>query len=337
MTTSFLYDDADVVLDRGSDGSAVEYLNGPGVDDKLRQTSAGTGALYFLQDHLGSTAVLTNAGGGVVERLQYEAFGESAGSSLTRYGFTGRERDAATGLLHYRARWYDPQQGRFISEDPLGFEGGLNLYRYASNDPVNFIDPFGMQDGPANQNSGFLSLQRSYWQGVGRGVVNGVVGTVQTAAGLVTQPRETVRAIGEDLSMRARTMYDVARHPMQAKEAITDAIIELGPEAAMGILGDAGGQVIAYKAINSGARQTCNSVKRGLQSRWTRKHIMGGIPATGQNIGRGVQLFGGRLKYMKHEAHKHAHTKPHHQIEIGRQKFRHPTGTKPWKWTRGKF
>jgi RHS repeat-associated protein len=47
----------------------------------------------------------------VVERTQYEAFGQSSGSALTRYGFTGRERDNSTGLIYYRARWYDPQLG----------------------------------------------------------------------------------------------------------------------------------------------------------------------------------------------------------------------------------
>jgi RHS repeat-associated protein len=144
VTTQFLYDGADVVRDIGSDNSAVDYLNGPGIDNKLRQSSAGTGSLYFLQDHLGSTKALTDAGGGVVEQNQYEAFGESSGASLSRYGFTGRERDELTGLLHYRARWYDPQQGRFISQDPIGFEGGdSNLYAYGLNNPVSFKDPMG--------------------------------------------------------------------------------------------------------------------------------------------------------------------------------------------------
>ncbi len=59
------------------------------------------------------------------------------GSALTRYGYTGRERDEATGLLYYRARWYDSQQGRFMSEDPIRFAGGLNLYAYVQNDPIN--------------------------------------------------------------------------------------------------------------------------------------------------------------------------------------------------------
>ena len=61
------------------------------------------------------------------------------------YGFTGREYDSETGLYYYRARYYDPTAGRFISEDPIGFAGGdVNLYRYVQNNPVMFIDPYGL-------------------------------------------------------------------------------------------------------------------------------------------------------------------------------------------------
>jgi RHS repeat-associated protein len=143
-TTSFLYDGQDVVLDRNNDGSTVDYLNGRGIDTKLRQSSTATGSLYFLADHLGSTAALTTASGSVTEFQQYEAFGGNNGSSLTRYGFTGRERDEATRLLYYRARWYDPDQGRFLSEDPIGFNGGSNFFAYAGNDPLSLIDPLGL-------------------------------------------------------------------------------------------------------------------------------------------------------------------------------------------------
>ncbi len=145
--TQFLYDGPDVVLDRNSSGGTVDYLHGIGIDEHLRQSNGQTSALYSLQDHLGSVAALTDAGGNVVERQQYEPFGASTGSSLTRYGYTGRERDSATGLLYYRARWYDSHQGRFLSEDPLGLAVGLNLYSYANNNPIFFNDPFGLSAG----------------------------------------------------------------------------------------------------------------------------------------------------------------------------------------------
>lgn len=142
-TTSFLYDGQNVVLDKTAAGVTADYVNGWGIDLKLKQTSSA-GEFYFLQDQLNSTTALTNSSGGVTETLQYQAFGDGPGSSLTRYAYSGRERDELTGLYHYRARWYDPQQGRFTSQDPIGFGSGqLNLYVYVSNSPLGARDPFG--------------------------------------------------------------------------------------------------------------------------------------------------------------------------------------------------
>ncbi len=146
VTTNFLHDGGDVVLDSRTDGSTINYLQGGGIDLKLRQTSTATGPLYFLQDRLGSTTALTDTGGNVVELFQYEPYGEQPVGTLTRFGYTGRERDDATGLLYYRARWYDPQLGRFLTEDPAGLIGGLNLYGYVSQDPINSTDPSGLYE-----------------------------------------------------------------------------------------------------------------------------------------------------------------------------------------------
>ena len=87
----------------------------------------------------------------MVEQLTYESFGNQVASSRTRYTYTGRERDADTDLMYYRARFYDPQVGRFIGEDPIGLNGGINPYAYAANDPAALIDPSGLvQQGPQN-------------------------------------------------------------------------------------------------------------------------------------------------------------------------------------------
>jgi RHS repeat-associated protein len=165
LTTQFLYDESEVVLDRVSNGSSVDYLSGAGVDEHLRQKSSSLGSLYTLQDQVGSTAALTDASGTVAERQQYEPFGAGGGSSLTRYGFTGREHDNLTGLLQYRARWYDAEQGRFLSEDPAGLAGGLNLYSYAGNNPILFNDPFGLSIG-------------TFLEGLAVGVLEGIASAI---------------------------------------------------------------------------------------------------------------------------------------------------------------
>ena len=141
-TGRYTYDGEDVILDDGSEG-VVRYLNGPGIDNKLRMESGGA-ASYFLADHLGSTNGLTDANGNLTSQAAYDSFGNQTGNIATRYGFTGRERDDFTGLMHYRARQYDPNLGRFISEDPIGFAGGdVNLYAYVRNRPIDKTDPHG--------------------------------------------------------------------------------------------------------------------------------------------------------------------------------------------------
>lgn len=142
----YVYDGNDVLLDLNADWSvATTYLNAPGIDNHLRQTSTTTGVSYFLSDHLGSTAGLTDSAGSVLEQLTYDSFGNSAGSSRTRYGYTARERDPDTGLVYYRARWYEPQVGRFISEDPIGFDGHQkDFYTYVANNSLNRKDPDGL-------------------------------------------------------------------------------------------------------------------------------------------------------------------------------------------------
>jgi RHS repeat-associated protein len=124
---------------------ATTYFNGLDIDDHLRQTSGASGVSYFLTDHLGSTSTLTDATGNPVEQGAYDSFGNSAGSAHTRYGYTGRERDPDTGMLYYRARFYDPSIGRFTSEDPVNFDGGINWYAYVENNPISNTDPFGLQ------------------------------------------------------------------------------------------------------------------------------------------------------------------------------------------------
>ncbi|MBK7707789.1 MAG: RHS domain-containing protein [Acidobacteria bacterium] len=119
-------------------GTLTKYLNGPGIDNKLRMQT-GSDVRYFIADHLGSTNALTDSSGNVTSSASYDSFGNANGNLATRYKFTGREYDDFTGLHCYRARWYDSNLGRFISEDPIGFAGGdVNLYGYVGNGTWTF-------------------------------------------------------------------------------------------------------------------------------------------------------------------------------------------------------
>jgi len=84
------------------------------------------------------------------QKRAYTPFGldlSSSGESTNSLAYTGREQDNESGLYYYRARYYDPEVGRFISEDPLGFEAGINFYAYVNNNPVNLRDPMGLEAG----------------------------------------------------------------------------------------------------------------------------------------------------------------------------------------------
>jgi RHS repeat-associated protein len=143
--TSFLYDGLNPVQEQA--GSSIRnLLTGLGVDEFLTRDD-GTGTRGLLGDALGSTLALVDEGGAVAATYTYDPFGTttvtgSPGPNTLTY--TGREDDG-TGLKYYRARYYHPGLQRFISEDPLGFEGGdPNLYAYVANNPVQWTDPLGL-------------------------------------------------------------------------------------------------------------------------------------------------------------------------------------------------
>gem|GEM_PF-2678878 len=124
---------------------AAAYTHGPNTDDPLiHQSAAGNG--YYHADGLGSPTLLTDASGNLRAYRRFDPWGRAigAGGAMPTYGFTGREPDLSTGYTYYRARYYDPVLGRFISRDPIGLEGGINVYTYVENNPTNFTDPSGL-------------------------------------------------------------------------------------------------------------------------------------------------------------------------------------------------
>lgn len=86
----------------------------------------------------------------------------------------GSAHDSESNSSYYRARYYDPSAGRFLSEDPARFLGGFNLYRYAINNPTGFIDPFGLCPPTRNQRL----------KAAAKGLGNIILGSVKVAAGI---------------------------------------------------------------------------------------------------------------------------------------------------------
>lgn len=147
VTTTYTYDGEDVLRDVAG-SSTLKYVYGPGIDEPLAQED-GAGVLsYFHADGLGSIVKTTNSAGAVIASRQYDAFGDLELGTTNGFSFTGREWDSEMGLYYHRARYYDPKIGRFLSEDPIRFNGGINFYAYVSNNPVNSKDPFGLVGDP---------------------------------------------------------------------------------------------------------------------------------------------------------------------------------------------
>jgi len=111
----------------------------------------------ILSDQVGSVRLVVNASTGVVaQRIDYEAFGvvtTDTAPGFQPFGFAGGLADRDTGLVRFGARDYDPRVGRWATKDPIRFDGGMNQHEYAESDPVNLVDPTGLdpERAPANE------------------------------------------------------------------------------------------------------------------------------------------------------------------------------------------
>lgn len=149
--THYIYDGDDLLaeVDSATSSRLVEYTYYPGIDQPHSERVGGPSGqvYYYVRDFPGSVIGLINSSNTLVNNYEYEPFGaDGLGSTATvsnTLKFAARPIDSETGLYYVRARYYDPQIGRFVSEDPIGLAGGINRYSYVLNDPVNQRDPSG--------------------------------------------------------------------------------------------------------------------------------------------------------------------------------------------------
>ena len=167
LTTQHAYNGDGVRISKTIDGLATQYLvdlvaSLPvvisdteaiyvyGVDIIAQQQAQ---RYYYVHDGLGSARQLTDESGEIAETYPYDPFGVplSAGTAYNPFRYTGEAWDAEAELLYLRARYYQPATGRFVTRDPWpGDEwqaGTLNAYLYVANNPVNRVDPTGLNGG----------------------------------------------------------------------------------------------------------------------------------------------------------------------------------------------
>ena len=207
---------------------------------------------YYHTDHLGSASLITDYKGEIYERLEYTPYGETwvdicknNGLLYLPYKFTGKELDEETGLYYYGARYLDPKYSRWISADPAlgeyvssdydGPSGGiynftnLNLYHYAGNNPIKYIDPDG---------DDFKSVIKSFGKGLWDGIKNDVNGVVN----FVCHPIQTVENVYTNVKNEVIELCsDPVEYVNQKIDNIKQGVnnfIESSPEEKAYVLGE---------------------------------------------------------------------------------------------------
>ncbi len=158
VVNNYLYQGEDILAEYANGWAAATgfITHGAATDAPLAWQPAANdpaGPRYFHQDGLGSIVAMSTTAG-TTDTERFDAWGEKlvGSGAIPLYGYTGREQDGTpttgTGFIYYRARYYDPANGRFTQRDPIELRGGINLYAYVGGNPVNFTDPFGLAAVP---------------------------------------------------------------------------------------------------------------------------------------------------------------------------------------------
>ena len=123
----------------------ARYTQSAWADQPLAELRSST-ISYYEQDGLTSVTSLSSSAGALADTYTNDSYAKitsSTGTVTNTFQYTAHEVDSETGLYEYRARYYDHNIGRFVSEDPMRFAGGADFYSYVRNSPVNFRDPSG--------------------------------------------------------------------------------------------------------------------------------------------------------------------------------------------------
>ncbi|NJM99049.1 MAG: hypothetical protein HC800_19590 [Phormidesmis sp. RL_2_1] len=284
----FVYDGEHIALVfDGAGNQTSRYLHGPQIDQILAEETAAGEVRWALADHQGSVRDVMSSAGTLLNHLTYDSYGQVTGETHPevdfRFGYTGRERDEEIGLYYYRARYFDPAPGTFVSEDPLGFGAGdANVYRYVFNSPTNYTDPSG--------NIRWGTVARRAVVSAGTGIALTVGATALVAAAPVTVPLVAgTAAFGFGYSLGSSYMN-------RWEEAYANGVFHQHGRIATTALGDALGLGGLYEGTTGRSAITGCLLSEEEQSERLGTGL--GTLATiglGQRAGRFGDYLGGRL------------------------------------------
>jgi RHS repeat-associated protein len=241
-----VYDGANPYLDFNGSGQLTErYLYNPNALSQFYgQVSASGNVQWFLTDNIHSIRQVVSASGSVLDLITYDPYGnilsQTNAANAPRFLYAGGAYDSLTGYNQFGRHYYDPSDGRWTSQDPLGFKAGdTDLYRYVFNAPTNETDPSGQLipiipilvwggimavsaavgyavgvSVTVNPNHPFESLF-TIIKSVARDSILGLAGSVGIGAGLegikhIPVPKETVapgQRVGTTLGNRIQVRY----------------------------------------------------------------------------------------------------------------------------------
>ena len=210
----YVYDGMNVIQERNSNNvPLVTYTRGVdlsgtrqgagGIGGLLARTDAN-GSAYYHDDANGNVTALVNGSGTVVAKYLYDSFGNTLGmwgylAAGNTYRFSSKEVDVRTGQYYYGYRWYDPNLQRWLNRDPIQEAGGINLYGFVGNGPVNSVDQFGLDDDDQMD-----QILNQYESNVQRG--NYTFGGTQITQQQAQQAANDVQSIGEQAVLMVATM-----------------------------------------------------------------------------------------------------------------------------------
>jgi RHS repeat-associated protein len=226
-TTQMEYDYAGSRVKKTANGSSTTYIHGI-----MECTPSGCAKYYFVgetrvalkdafgqvyyyhTDHLGSSAVVTNASGAEVQRLAYFPFGKTrtnSGSFDVHHKYTGQEFDDSSNLYFYNARYYDQDLGRFIQPDTMGVSYDnpqtLNRYSYVLNNPLRYTDPTGNLAC-----DGFFSCIGAGFSAVGSAIVDGAKAVGRAFNDYIIEPTSNLFSGGGSDSYSSRPAVPTDRY-----------------------------------------------------------------------------------------------------------------------------